>query len=56
MRSPSRDPQKRSIKEEEVIKEHQNLKVNAPVSTTSTFYSLLSHPTVFNRYPVAAAD
>lgn len=56
MRSPSRDPQKRSIKEDEIIKEHQNLQVNAPVSTTSTFYSLLSHSTAFNRYPVAAVD
>lgn len=58
MRSPSRDPQKRSIKEEEVIKEHQNSQLSAPVRTTFTSLSiLLSHILIiFNRFPVAVVD
>lgn len=34
MSSPSQDPQKRSIKEKEAIKEHQNSQLGAPVRTT----------------------
>ena len=49
MRSPSRDPQKRSIKEEEVIKEHQNLQVNAPVSTTYIPFHSLFTPNGFQQ-------
>jgi hypothetical protein len=41
MSSPSRDPQKRSIKEKEIIKEYQNSQVGAPVRTISAFQSIL---------------
>jgi hypothetical protein len=56
MRSPSRDPQKRSIKEEEVIEEHKKSQVGAPVRTTDAFHvhSSSSHPSFFNRSPLVA--
>lgn len=56
MRSPSRDPQKPSIKEQEVIKDYQNSQVGAPVRYHSLHSIPILPPHIFIRFPVVVVD